>query len=163
MASHDDTSLADRVYFRALGAEIAEFPITVEVAQAAHAAGEPTVMGAPNVVRGGSHVGWHGAEDLVRLGCCTVLCSDYHYPSLLQAVYRLARNNSASFDAAVALVSRNAAAAAQLSDRGSLVPGQRADFLLVEPAAQPRLIATIAAGRIAYLAPDAAGRVTTGL
>ena len=159
MASHDDATLEERAYFRALGAKICEFPTTVEVAEEATAQNEPTVMGAPNVVRGGSHTGWHGAEALVKSGCCAVLCSDYHYPSLLQAVYRLARNNSAGFDEAVALVSRNAAAAAQLTDRGQLHQGQRADFLLVDPAAQPRLIATIAAGHIAYLAPDATTRL----
>lgn len=60
MASHDDGSLQEREYFRALGAEISEFPTTAEVALAASAAGEPTVMGAPNVLRGGSHIGWHG-------------------------------------------------------------------------------------------------------
>lgn len=161
MASHDDRTLEERAYFRGLGAEIAEFPTTLEVALAAAAAGAPTVMGAPNVVRGGSHTGWHGAEALVQRQACSILCSDYHYPSLLQAVYRLARNQSAAFDDAVALVSSNAAAAANLTDRGSLTQGQRADFLLVEPGEFPRLVATIAAGQIAYLAPGAATRLKT--
>jgi alpha-D-ribose 1-methylphosphonate 5-triphosphate diphosphatase len=160
MASHDDTSLAERAYFRGLGAKISEFPTTVEVARAATAAGEPTVMGAPNVVRGGSHTGWHGAEDLVRERACSVLVSDYHYPSLLAAVYRLAANGSASMDEAVALVTANAAAAAGLTDRGALALGQRADILLVEPGPLPRLVAVIAAGRLAYLAPGAVDRLT---
>lgn len=161
MASHDDRTPQERGYFRTLGAEISEFPTTVEVALAAAAAGEPTVMGAPNVVRGGSHTGWHGAEALVRRKACSVLCSDYHYPSLLQAVYRLVRNASASFDEAVALVSANPAAAANLSDRGRLAPGQRADFLLVALGELPRLVATVAAGQIAYLAPGAAARLSS--
>ncbi len=161
MASHDDRTLEERAYFRSLGAEISEFPTTVEVALAAVAAGEPTVMGAPNVVRGGSHTGWHGAEALVKQQACSILCSDYHYPSLLQAVYRLTRNGSASFEDAVALVSRNAAAAANLTDRGGLAQGQRADFLLVEPGDLPRLVATIAAGQVAYLAPGAGARLRT--
>ncbi|MGE4481518.1 alpha-D-ribose 1-methylphosphonate 5-triphosphate diphosphatase [Acidocella sp.] len=161
MASHDDRTPRERAYFRALGAQISEFPTTVEVALAAMASGEPTVMGAPNVVRGGSHTGWHGAEALVRRRACSILCSDYHYPSLLQAVYRLARNASASFGEAVALVTGNAAAAANLSDRGSLEHGRRADFLLVESGDLPRIVATVAAGRIAYLAPGAAARLQT--
>lgn len=156
MASHDDRSVEERGYFRSLGAEISEFPTTLEVALAATVAGEPTVMGAPNVVRGGSHIGWHGAEALVKQKACSILCSDYHYPSLLQAVYQLVRNESARFDDAVALVSRNAAAAANLLDRGHLIEGQRADFLLVEPGDLPKLVATIAGGQIAYLAPGAA-------
>lgn len=161
MASHDDRTLEERAYFLELGAEISEFPTTAEVAVAAAAAGQPTVMGAPNVVRGGSHTGWHGAEALVQRKACSVLCSDYHYPSLLQAVYKLARNESASMQDSTALVSANAALAANLPDRGGLAAGQRADFLLVEPSAQPRLIATIAGGQIAYLAPNAAARLST--
>lgn len=161
MASHDDRTLEERAYFRALGAEISEFPTTADVALAAAAAGQPTVMGAPNVVRGGSHTGWHGAEVLVKRKACSILCSDYHYPSLLQAVYRLARNESAPFDDAVALVSGNPATATNLTDRGRLENGQRADFLLVEPGEFPKLVATVAAGQIAYLAPGAAARLQT--
>ena len=159
MASHDDSSLEERAYFRDLGADISEFPTTLEVALAARAAGEPTIMGAPNVVRGGSHTGWHSAEALVRQQACSVLCSDYHYPSLLQAVYKLIRNNSASAPEAMALVTSNAAKAAKLTDRGSLEIGQRADFLLVEPGLFPRVVASITAGALAYLAPGEARRL----
>lgn len=159
MASHDDRTLEERAYFHTLGAEISEFPTTVEVALAAAAAGQPTVMGAPNVVRGGSHTGWHGAEALVKQKACSVLCSDYHYPSLLQAVYKLVRNESANFQDAVALVSSNAAAAANLSDRGQLVAGQRADFILVEAGELPKLMLVVAAGQVAYMAPGMAARL----
>jgi alpha-D-ribose 1-methylphosphonate 5-triphosphate diphosphatase len=159
LASHDDATLHDRARFRALGATISEFPTTQEVAQNAIAAHEPTVMGAPNVVRGGSHIGWHGAEALVRENLCTVLCSDYHYPSLLQAVYKIARNGSANFDDAIALVTRNATALARLPDRGHLAVGQRGDAIVVDPGDTPRVIATICAGKLAYLAPDALSRV----
>jgi alpha-D-ribose 1-methylphosphonate 5-triphosphate diphosphatase len=159
LASHDDSTLQERAAFRALGATISEFPTTPEVARAAIAAGEPTVMGAPNVVRGGSHTGWHGAEALVQQNLCSVLCSDYHYPSMLQSIYKIARNGSATFDNAQALVTRNAAALARLSDRGTLKIGQRGDAVLVEPGEVPRVVATICAGRIAYLAPDAVQRL----
>jgi alpha-D-ribose 1-methylphosphonate 5-triphosphate diphosphatase len=161
MASHDDGSPEERDTFRAVGAEISEFPTTVEVAKYAIANDEPTVMGAPNVVRGGSHTGWHGAEDLVKMGCCSVICSDYHYPSLLHAVYRLARNESASFADAVVLVTKNAARMARLDDRGELTVGQRGDVVLVEPGPLPRIVATIAGGKLAYVAPDALGRIRT--
>jgi alpha-D-ribose 1-methylphosphonate 5-triphosphate diphosphatase len=160
MASHDDGTLEERTTFRELGAKISEFPTSLEVAKYAVANGEPTVMGAPNVVRGGSHMGWHGAEALVKEKCCSVLCSDYHYPSLLQSVYRIARNGSAPFAESVALVTKNAAELAQLTDRGSLELGHRGDMLLVEPGPQPRLVATIVEGRIVYLAPDALSRVS---
>jgi alpha-D-ribose 1-methylphosphonate 5-triphosphate diphosphatase len=159
MASHDEPDVAARAAFRAFGSGIAEFPVSAEVARDAMSHGEEVVMGAPNVVRGGSHMGWHGAEALVREGLCTVLCSDYHYPSLLQAVYRIARNGSAGFAEAAALVTRNAARLAWLSDRGDLGVGQRADLILVEPGEVPRLAVVIAGGGLAYLAPEFAARV----
>ena len=68
MGSHDDHTVEDRAKFRALGADICEFPETVAAAGAAKAAGEPVIMGAPNVVRGGSHSGKVTAEDLVAAG-----------------------------------------------------------------------------------------------
>ena len=162
MASHDDANVEARQHFRALGSAISEFPMNGTVARDAVAHGEDVVMGAPNVVRGGSHMGWHGAEALVKDGVCTVLCSDYHYPSLLNAPYILARNGSASFANAIALVTANAARMAGLTGRGTLEPGARADIILVETnGAAPRVIATIAGGRLAYLSPDAAPRLRT--
>lgn len=162
MASHDDSSLEERAYFRRLGARISEFPTTLEVALAASAVGEPTIMGAPNVVRGGSHIGWHGAEALIKQKACSVLCSDYHYPSLLQAVYKLTRNQSTTMQQAVALVTENAAKAAGLLCRGRLEAGQRADFLLVKSGEFPELMAVVANGEIAYLAPGMAARLKIG-
>jgi alpha-D-ribose 1-methylphosphonate 5-triphosphate diphosphatase len=159
MASHDDPDVATREAYRALGARISEFPMSDEVARDAVDAGEHTVMGAPNVVRGGSHVGWHGAEALVRQRLCSVLCSDYHYPSMLAAIYRIARNGSADFDAAVALVTRNAARMSKLADRGELALGRRADLVLVSPGEQPHVVATIAGGKLAFLAPGAMERI----
>jgi alpha-D-ribose 1-methylphosphonate 5-triphosphate diphosphatase len=158
MASHDDASLAAREEFRALGSAISEFPMNDDVARDAVAHGEDVVMGAPNVVRGGSHLGWHGAEALVKDQVCTVLCSDYHYLSLLHAPYIIARNGSATFANAVALVTKNAARMAKLPDRGTLEVGGRADIVLVDPATK-RVAVTIAAGRLAYLAPAAVARV----
>jgi alpha-D-ribose 1-methylphosphonate 5-triphosphate diphosphatase len=162
MASHDDANVEARENFRALGSGISEFPMSETVARDAVAHGEDVVMGAPNVVRGGSHMGWHGAEALVKDGVCTVLCSDYHYPSLLNAPYILARNGSATFPASIGLVTGNAARMAGLADRGTLAPGGRADVILVEPGAgraAPRVVATISDGKLAYLAPGAASRL----
>jgi len=158
MASHDDASIAARAEFRAMGSAISEFPMNEDVARDAIAHGEDVVMGAPNVVRGGSHLGWHGAEALVKDGVCTVLCSDYHYFSLLQAPYILVRNGSAMFGDAVALVTKNAARMANLPDRGTLEHGTRADIILVDPATK-RVAITITAGRLAYLAPEAVPRL----
>ena len=68
----------------------AKFPTTVETAQDAAAHGDDIVLGAPNVVRGGSHTGWLDAKDMVGRGLCSVLASDYYYPAPLLAAWRLA-------------------------------------------------------------------------
>jgi alpha-D-ribose 1-methylphosphonate 5-triphosphate diphosphatase len=152
LLSHDDTSPDQRRWFRALGCRLAEFPTTVETAQEAAAQGDDIVLGAPNVVRGGSHTGWIDAKDMVARGMCSVLASDYYYPAPLLAAFRLAAENVVPLHAAWALVSGTAAAAAGLRDRGSIASGRRADLILVDTRAQrPRVVATIVAGRIVHL------------
>jgi len=152
MASHDDDTPAARARFRALGAGICEFPMAEEVGLAARAAGDFVVMGAPNVVRGGSHIGWASATELVESGICNILASDYFYAALLQAPFILAARGSLDLASAWALVSTNPAAAAGLTDRGRIAPGLRADLLVVDPSPpQPRSIATFAGGRVAWL------------
>ncbi len=158
MASHDDDSIATRDAFRARGAGICEFPMAEEVGQAARAAGDAVVMGSPNVVRGGSHLGWASAARLAEADICTVLSSDYYYPCLMQAAFVLAGRGVLDLPASWALVSANPAAAAGLADRGRIAPGLRADLVLVDPDG-PRAVATIAGGRLVHLGRGAAGRL----
>ncbi|MEO0665382.1 MAG: alpha-D-ribose 1-methylphosphonate 5-triphosphate diphosphatase [Pseudomonadota bacterium] len=89
IGSHDDASEATRTRYRGLGADIAEFPETIEALGAAHAARDPVILGAPNVVRGSSHKKGLSAGEAVRAGRCDVLVSDYHYPALRQAAWLL--------------------------------------------------------------------------
>jgi alpha-D-ribose 1-methylphosphonate 5-triphosphate diphosphatase len=152
LLSHDDASPDQRRWFRALGCRLAEFPTTVETAQEAAAQGDDIVLGAPNVVRGGSHIGWIDAKDMVGRGLCSVLASDYYYPAQLLAAFRLVAEEVLPLHAAWALVSATAAAAARLTDRGTIASGRRADLILVDARdARPRVVATIVAGRIVYL------------
>ncbi len=88
----------------------------------------------------------------MREGLCTILASDYYYPALALAPFLLARRGAASFAAAWRLVSQGPAEALGLNDRGVIAPGKRADIVLVEDAPQPRVVATIAAGRLVHLA-----------
>ena len=81
MGSHDDATTRTRADWRARGAPIAEFPETLEAAEAARSAGDHIILGSPNVVRGGSHKGNASALDLITMGYCDALASDYHYPS----------------------------------------------------------------------------------
>jgi len=158
IASHDDATLADRDFFRARGARICEFPMREEVARAAAAAGDFVVMGAPNVVRGKSHLGWASAARLAEAGICSVLCSDYYYPAMLPAALKLAEG-PLGFARACNLISAAPARAAALSDRGEIAEGRRADLVLVDPH-ERTVVATIAAGRIAYLSATGASRLS---
>ena len=88
LLAHDETSPEMRAEYRALGAVTCEFPMTLETAEAARAAGEHIVLGAPNVVRGGSHNNTLDAASAVADGLCTVLASDYYYPAPLLAAFR---------------------------------------------------------------------------
>jgi alpha-D-ribose 1-methylphosphonate 5-triphosphate diphosphatase len=154
LLSHDDTSPERRRWFRSLGSRLAEFPTTVETAQHAADEGDDIVLGAPNVVRGGSHTGWIDATEMVARGMCSVLASDYYYPAPLLAAFALVARGVISLEKAWRLVSETPAAAVKLTDRGTLAPGRRADLIIVDAPAggQPRVVATIVAGRVVHLA-----------
>ena len=160
MASHDDETVAARQAFRALGARICEFPMTEPVGQEARAAGDWVVMGCPNVVRGGSHLGWTSAARMAETGICNVLSSDYFYPAMLRAAMVLAGRGVLDLPRAWELISTNPAAAAGLPDRGAIAEGLRADLVLVDPVV-PRVVATIAGGRVAYLTAEGTARLAS--
>jgi alpha-D-ribose 1-methylphosphonate 5-triphosphate diphosphatase len=159
MASHDDDTDAARDHFRELGASICEFPMQRSVGATARKAGDAVVMGSPNVVRGGSHLGWASAAELAEAGICSVLSSDYYYPCLLRAAFVMAERGVLSLAQSWNLVSRNPATAAGLVDRGLIGVEKRADLLLVDRAAAT-VVATIAAGQIVYLGAGGAARLS---
>jgi alpha-D-ribose 1-methylphosphonate 5-triphosphate diphosphatase len=156
--SHDDATLEDRAHYRAFGARICEFPMAEAVAADARAAGEPVVMGAPNVVRGGSHLGWASAAPLAERGLVTVLASDYVWPAMMEAAFAMVARGVLDLPGAWALVSANPAEACGLSDRGRLAPGLRGDVVVVDGARRAP-VAVFAGGGLAWLAPGAAARL----
>jgi alpha-D-ribose 1-methylphosphonate 5-triphosphate diphosphatase len=131
IASHDDTRVEHVEQAHGEGAAISEFPTRVEAAGAARARGMAIVMGAPNVVRGGSHSGNVAAVDLARRGLLDALSSDYVPASLLLAAFRLVSEAGFTLPQAIATVSLNPARAAGLEDRGEIAPGLRADLVQV--------------------------------
>jgi alpha-D-ribose 1-methylphosphonate 5-triphosphate diphosphatase len=149
LLSHDDVSPEMRSQYRALGVKIAEFPLNWETADAAAAAGDEIVLGAPNVVRGGSHNGAISAADAIKRGCCHVLASDYYYPSLRHAALKLAHEGVIGFEAAWDLVSAAPARVVGLSDRGTLAKGKRADIIIIDPRCQ-QVVQTICGGRTVF-------------
>jgi alpha-D-ribose 1-methylphosphonate 5-triphosphate diphosphatase len=132
LASHDDATLAHVDEAVAQGIQVAEFPTTMEAAKASQNAGLAVLMGAPNVVRGGSHSGNVSASELAQAGILDILSSDYVPISLLQATFALSEANpEISLPDAVRLVSKNPAEAGGLSDRGEIAVGKRADLVRV--------------------------------
>jgi alpha-D-ribose 1-methylphosphonate 5-triphosphate diphosphatase len=136
LASHDDTTsenVADAVRERVA---VAEFPTTLEAARGLHEAGIDILMGAPNVVRGGSHSGNIAAVDLAREGMLDILSSDYVPSSLLMAAVQLPQLvPGIGLADAVRMVTKTPAAAVGLTDRGEIALGKRADLIRVHVAA----------------------------
>lgn len=133
LASHDDTTPDHVAQAVDEAVSISEFPTTVAAAQTARDYGLSTVMGGPNVVRGGSHSGNVSARELARIGLLDILSSDYVPGSLLSAVFTLHQQDNLTLPQAVAMVTRNPAAALGLSDRGQIALGLRADLVQVRP------------------------------
>jgi alpha-D-ribose 1-methylphosphonate 5-triphosphate diphosphatase len=132
LASHDDTTeenVTDAIRERV---SVAEFPTTIEAARGLHQAGIGILMGAPNVVRGGSHSGNIAAVDLAREGLLDILSSDYIPSSLLMAALQLPQRVPAiDLPSAVRTVTKTPAEAVGLADRGEIVAGRRADLIRV--------------------------------
>jgi len=152
-ASHDDPSPDVRLWYQDLGCGISEFPKTKPTAALARELGNHVVFGSPNVVRGGSHQkNAVAAAHMVSEELCTVLTSDYYYPAMLPAAFRLANEGLCSFAQAWAMISSNPADAANLKDRGRLRAGLRADITLVKavPGRTAHAVTSIVGGRIAY-------------
>jgi alpha-D-ribose 1-methylphosphonate 5-triphosphate diphosphatase len=133
LASHDDATIAHVEEAVADGVVIAEFPTTGEAAHAAHASGLAVMMGAPNVVRGGSHSGNISAAQVAAAGHLDVLSSDYVPGSLLAAAFSLPEKiETISLPQALRFVTSNPARAASLDDRGAIEIGRRADLVHVQ-------------------------------
>ena len=132
LASHDDTTAENVADAVREGVAVAEFPTTVEAARGLHEAGISILMGAPNVVRGGSHSGNIAAIDLAREGLLDILSSDSIPSSLLMAALQLPdRVPGIDLAQAIRTVTKTAAAAVGLDDRGEILVGKRADVIRV--------------------------------
>lgn len=133
VASHDDTEIEHVIEASGEGITMSEFPTTVDAAAAARAVGMNIIMGAPNLVRGGSHSGNVSAAELAERGLLDILSSDYVPTSLLMSAFALHHTLGWRLPRAVAAVSRTPARAVGLFDRGEIAPGHRADLIRVRP------------------------------
>ena len=139
LASHDDTTAAQVATSARNGVGFAEFPTTVEAADACQAHGISVMMGAPNLIRGGSHSGNVAAQELAEAGLLDIISSDYVPAALMLSAFRLAALWN-DLPRAVACVSDHPARAAGLTDRGRLNVGLRGDLVRVRKAGETPVI-----------------------
>ncbi|HYG44699.1 MAG TPA: alpha-D-ribose 1-methylphosphonate 5-triphosphate diphosphatase [Bordetella sp.] len=152
-ASHDDDSVQRIATMRNLGVSMSEFPINLDTATAAVSCGLPTILGAPNVLRGQSQSGSMRAIDAVRAGVASCLCSDYQPSTLIAAAFAVAAQSDLTLPQAVALVTANPADACGLADRGRIAAGRRADLVAVALVGQLPLVSHAwSAGRLVFAA-----------
>lgn len=128
LASHDDTTESDVAASVGHGVRLAEFPTTTEAARACHEQGVAVIMGAPNLLRGGSHSGNVAASDLAEEGVLDILSSDYAPASLLMAAVKLGLEGG-NLSRGLRTVTATPADATGLSDRGTIEIGKRADLI----------------------------------
>ena len=152
-ASHDDDDHARIAAMKELGARMSEFPINLETARAAHAAGLATILGAPNVMRGGSQSGNMRAIDAIEAGVADCLCADYAPATMLAAVFAMHERDGIALPDAARLVTLGPARAAGLDDRGEIAVGRRADLASVgRPGGHATITGTWVAGRQVFAA-----------
>lgn len=128
LASHDDTTKEQVETSASHGIRLAEFPTTVEAAEACHTHGISVMMGAPNLIRGGSHSGNVAAEDLARRDLLDIMSSDYVPAALLLSAARLG-DIWGNMARGIATVTRAPAQSVGLTDRGEIRGGARADLI----------------------------------
>ncbi|MEX5578354.1 alpha-D-ribose 1-methylphosphonate 5-triphosphate diphosphatase [Pseudophaeobacter sp. A-200-2] len=128
LASHDDTTEDQVAVSAGHGIRLAEFPTTVEAARACHAHDIQVMMGAPNLIRGGSHSGNVAAQELAELDLLDIVSSDYVPAALLLAAARLGEIWG-DMSRGMATVTSAPAKAVGLKDRGALEVGKRADLI----------------------------------
>lgn len=153
LMSHDDRTPAQVDQARAEGATVSEFPTTLEAAAHARALGLSIVMGAPNLLRGGSQSGNVSLRALLEADLCDVLSSDYIPRSPLDAAFAIGFDASLPQDLAraISMVTEAPARLAGLADRGRIAPGLRADLVQVRRSgAHNHVVAVWREGRRVY-------------
>lgn len=153
IASHDDDEAEKVDMMRALGVTISEFPINLHTAHYAKSNDMFVSVGAPNIVRGGSHTANLNAREAVHSGAANMVCSDYHPPSMLAAVFQLIQDGRRLAEAAKLVSLYPAQAVGIDADYGSIQVGKKADLVLVERMREQHTVRyTLIDGRVVYAA-----------
>ena len=150
VASHDDDTVDKVTLMDQLGANISEFPVTLDAAVEARRRGMLTAMGAPNALRGQSYSGNLSAREAHEAGVLDLLAADYHPSAMLPAVLVLAQTDPDGLAGAARLTSFNPARALGLEDRGEIRVGLRADLLVASETGVGQVHATLSRGRFVH-------------
>lgn len=130
LGSHDDTTIAHVEEGKAFGATLSEMPTTLIAARKAKELGMWVCLGAPNYYRGGSHCGNLSCREALDEDLVDILCSDYHFPTMLASVVKMIENGI-SPSRAVNMVSLNPAKLLKFdTETGSIEKGKKADIVV---------------------------------
>jgi alpha-D-ribose 1-methylphosphonate 5-triphosphate diphosphatase len=155
MASHDDDTVEKVNWIHEMGIGVSEFPVRLQAAREARRLGMEVLMGAPNILRGGSLTGNLSGQEALREGACTVIGSDYAPMTMLHAAYQVFKSGLLPLHEALLLVTRNPARAVGLDGKhGALRQGAVADLVLIDDSGLvPRIVKTFVGGREVFSAP----------
>lgn len=151
VASHDDDNIEKLQLVQSYGTTISEFPITLDVAKEAKRMGMYTIAGAPNILNGGSHSGNLSASEAIQARVIDIICSDYYPPAMLLGIFELAAKYDEDLHRLFQLVTINPARAVKMdAEIGSIVPGKKADLIIIEQMADgyPVVTSTIVNGNV---------------
>jgi len=133
VASHDDDTEDKLKVNKAIGVDISEFPILIKTAKAAKREGFYTVVGAPNILLGGSHSGNMSASEAICEGCADILCSDYYPPAILHSIFVMNKQYNIPLWEMVNKATLMPARAMKIDeDYGSIEIGKKADLLIID-------------------------------
>jgi alpha-D-ribose 1-methylphosphonate 5-triphosphate diphosphatase len=129
IGSHDDTTIEHVEEGKLYGATLSEMPTTMVAARKAKELGLWVCIGAPNYYRGGSHCGNLSCWEAMEEDLVDILCSDYHFPTMLASVVRMI-DSGISPSKAVNMVSLNPAKMLKFdAETGSIEVGKKADIV----------------------------------
>lgn len=132
VASHDDDSVEKLAVNKRIGVEISEFPIMIDIARAARKEKLYTVMGAPNILLGGSHSGNTSAAEAICQDCVDIICSDYYPPAILHGIFIMNEKYGIPLNSMINMATLNPARAVKIDrDYGSVEIGKKADLLII--------------------------------
>ena len=142
LASHDDTTKDHVKQSVARGVQIAEFPTTKEAARSCKKENISIMMGAPNLIRQGSHSGNVSAIELAQDDLLDIVSSDYVPAALFQSSMVLA-DLWGSLPRAMRTVTLSPAKASGLQDRGVIDIGNKADLIMFDRHKEVSLIKSV--------------------